>query len=102
MSNSDPAFLDTEAIAAIARDKMPAYYSLHAVRFDFDSSSPGLPKSLEIRIEYTSVLAEELQGLPDDIAAFQAWSNPLIEKIRSQWPKEAIRISFSERLAPNA
>ncbi len=99
MTDSEDDFLSVDAIEKLARATLPAHYRLIGVRFDHGSASPSLPRSLEIRIEFSNLLDEELQGTPEDIRAHQAWANPLIAKIRTQWPKEAIRISIAEKSA---
>ena len=101
MTDSDEHFLSANAIENLARATLPPHYRLLGVRFDHGSASPSLPRSLEISIEFVNLLAEELQGTPDDIDAHQGWATPLIEKIRTQWPKEAIRICIAEKSAPD-
>lgn len=100
--NEQDDFLHTEAIAAFAKEHLPAHYRLGTVRLDYGTSSPSLPQSLEIRIEFQNLLDQDIQGTAQDIKAHQSWANPLIEKIRSQWPAEAIRISFAEKAVPDA
>jgi hypothetical protein len=98
MTQSNTEFLDVETVASLAKENLPSHYHLTGVNFDI----PGNLGFIEIRIEFHNTLEEGLQGMPDDIAAFQKWSNSLIDKIRTQWPKEAVRISFSEKLPPSA
>jgi hypothetical protein len=49
-------------------------------------------------IEYENRIGEGLIGSFKDIEAYQNWSEPLIQDIRSEWPAETIRISFFERI----
>lgn len=78
-------------------ENMPDHYRLNDIKCWYGTDSPGLiPDDWEISIEYTSTMDESVSGMPSSIDAHEAWSEPLIAKIRSEWPAPTVRIAFKE------
>jgi hypothetical protein len=55
------------------------------------------PEDFQINIEFENLLDEVESGGTDALSADNAWTEPLIEKIRSTWPRDTIRICFKEK-----
>ena len=102
MANEQDDFLSMEAIAVLAREHLPEHYQLVGVRFGNSSFASGMPGALVISIEFRNLLDRDLHGTTEDIRAHQNWANPLIAKIRTQWPRDEITIAFHEREASDA
>jgi len=99
MMSEDDEFLSMDVIEKLARESIPANYELLGVHFETPAAAPSaLPGSMVIRIEFRNNVPEDLQDTSEDIRAFQGWANPLIAKIRTQWPREGIAISFHEKM----
>lgn len=99
MANENDDFLSMKAIAALARERLPQHYQLVGVRFGDSSSASGLSGALVITIEFRNLLDRALYGTSEDVRAHQKWANPLIAKIRTQWPRDEITVAFYEREA---
>lgn len=97
MAHPDQPILDTEAIAALARQHLPAGYVLLGVRMSFTDNSSFMPRALEFKVEYENRSDDPLAVDPASIEAHQRWADGLVARIRREWPKEAVRINFSER-----
>lgn len=100
MNESNDEFLNTEAVSHLAENNLPSHYRLLEVTFTYGSSMPHHPKQMEIRIEYQSLLDDAAEGAPDAIKAHQRWAFPLLERIRTEWPPDAVRVVFSQKSAP--
>ena len=51
----------------------------------------------EIVIEYINKLDSVMSGTMEAITAHQEWADPLMIRIRDEWPPSTIRIAFKER-----
>lgn len=87
MSMPHHDFPNTEEIKLLASLNLPSHYRLTDV---FCRPIDSLPNDFEIVIKYESRLPESL-----DYTTHKGWANPLMQDIRSQWPAESLRISFS-------
>jgi hypothetical protein len=87
---------DIESIRERAGWNLPAHYRLNDVRCEYGSMAlPGVPDDFQIVIEYENLL-EEPDPSGDAIEAYQAWAEPLIAKIREEWPASTLRILLHE------
>jgi hypothetical protein len=89
--------LTTDIIEALARQRLPKEYALLGVRMTMNDHGGSLPNALEIEIAFENRSTDPFASDIKSIRAFQDWSNPLIDQIRREWPKEAVRISFAQR-----
>ena len=94
MSEPSDPFLDTATIEELARAHIPSPYRLIKVRLDHDRHVGGLV----IRIEYNAPADESDLLTTDDVQRYQAWTQPLIAKIRDQWPRD-VAISFHQTIS---
>ena len=97
MSLPPEPVLTTDIIEALARQRLPKDFILLGVRLTMSDQGGSLPNRLEIEIAFENRSADPFAGDIESIKAFQNWANPLIDQIRSEWPKEAVRISFAQR-----
>lgn len=89
-----------QQIAAWACENLPSHYDLLDVRCEYGTGMPAdFTKDFEIVIEYANHLDPAMAGSMDAIKAHHAWSDPLIAKIRAEWPAWAMPIAFLERKA---
>jgi hypothetical protein len=93
---------DMRKLAAWARENLPVHYDLVDIRCDYVSDMPAvIPEDFEIVIEYRDRLDPSQIGSPAAIEAHRAWSGPLTDRIRAEWPPSTIRIAFKGREAPH-
>jgi hypothetical protein len=97
MSTQPEPLLTTDVITALARQRLPKEYELLGVRMTMNDHGCSLLNSLEIEISFENKSSDPFASDIESIKAFQDWSNPLIEQIREEWPKEAVRISFAQK-----
>jgi hypothetical protein len=89
---------DVEQIRQLAQATIPPHIILRDVRCTYGSEFPSvIPEDYDITIEYEETPDAPPAGTNAAIEAFQAWSHPLIQDIRSQWPPESVRITFTSR-----
>lgn len=89
---------DVEQIRQLALTNIPAHIVLRDVRCTYGSDFPQvLPEDYEITIEYEKTPDAPPAGTNAAIEACQAWSHTLLQDIRTQWPPETVRITFSCR-----
>ncbi len=87
---------DVEDIRSLAQIAIPSHLILRDVRCTYGSPWPGfIADDYEITIEYEETFQAPPAGTLLAIEAFQEWSQPLVQDIRSEWPPEYIRITFS-------
>ena len=88
---------DTKKILSWARENLPEPYELMDVRCDYGNDGLPMPKDFEVVIEYLDK-DPDLAGSLEGIDQYQNWSEPLIEKIRKEWPTDTLRIVFTSRV----
>jgi hypothetical protein len=91
---------DVEQIRSWAQETLPERYTLREVR-----CVPGLEmrdailEDFSVIIEYVDQTDEDLAGTAEEIQRYQEWSQPLIDKIRLDWPAPTVAIMFNQRAA---
>ncbi len=87
---------DVESIRERAGWNLPAHYRLIDVRCEYGSMAlPGVPDDFQIVIEYENLLEKPYQG-GKEIEYHQAWAEPLVSRIREEWPASTLRILLHE------
>jgi hypothetical protein len=87
---------DIESIRERAGWNLPTHFRLNDVRCEYGSMAlPGVPDDFQIVIEYENLL-EKTDPDGNDIAAYHAWAEPLIARIREEWPASTLRILLHE------
>jgi hypothetical protein len=88
---------DEKQIEEYARLNLPEHYRLVAVRCSYESMDDLAPEDFQINIEFVNLLDEVESGGMEALSADHAWTETLIEKIRSTWPPATLRICFKEK-----
>jgi hypothetical protein len=89
---------DIAQIRQWAEEKLPAHFRLLDVRCNYGTTVPSLlPEDWEVTIDYVSTLDASTMGSLTDIDAYHSWADPLIAKIRAEWPASCLRIGITER-----
>lgn len=91
---------NVEQIKVWALQNLPANYRLLDVRCEYGTDIPHvLPADWELRIEYANTSDSSTFGRFEDMKVYHSWADPLIAKIRADWPASTLRIGIPERLA---